>query len=91
VPPGADNCRVVVNGEVRAGGALVSTRSGTPNRWGLTHFVGNAQEWVRSGSGVVARGGAFEDPQDECDLSLSRSHSGAADRLTGFRLVRELG
>jgi len=53
--------------------------------------VGNAQEWVRDGSGVVARGGAFEDPLARCELSISRSHGGGADELTGFRLVRELG
>ena len=51
---------------------------------GYTYNQGN-------GSGVVALGGAFEDPLSECNLTLEASHTGSADKLTGFRLVRELG
>ena len=85
------NCRVESRGTVIAGHALVNAKSGTQNGWGLANYIGNAQEWVKGSEGVVARGGAFEDPLARCELSLSRSHSGGADKITGFRIVRELG
>ena len=85
------NCRVESGGSVIAGHALMTATGGTQNGWGLAHYIGNAQEWVRAGGGVAARGGAFEDPLAKCDIELTRSHSGAADGITGFRLVRELG
>ena len=86
------NCTVTsTSGQKMTGHALVSARAGTANGWGLTNYVGNAQEWVTTGQGLSARGGNFEDPLDECDLSINRRHSGAADQITGFRLVRELG
>ena len=42
------------------------------------------------GGGIVARGGSFTDPLGRCKISLSEKHSGKADPVTGFRLVREL-
>ena len=65
--------------------------SGNPNGWGLVNYIGNAQEWVKTGSGYAARGGNFEDPLAKCNVELSRPHSGEADPKTGFRFVRELG
>ena len=91
-PPKEYNCTVIgTSGQKVAGHALVDAKAGAANGWGLTNYVGNAQEWAKSGNGVVARGGTFEDPLDKCDLSISRAHSGRADSTTGFRVVRELG
>lgn len=85
------NCRVTSGGRVISGHSLIDITSGQQNGWGLANYVGNAQEWVKSGSGIKARGGAFEDPLTECDITFERSHGGQADELTGFRLVREMG
>ncbi len=73
------------------GRSLVSASFGEANGWGLVNAVGNAQEWVIAGGGrVVARGGAFEDSLGSCGIDSKRPHDGAADPVTGFRLVREL-
>jgi len=85
------NCRVVLGSQVLKGHQLVPVRSGRQNGWGLQNYVGNAQEWVRSGSGLAARGGAYEDTLTKCDVSLSKTHGGGADEITSFRLVREMG
>ena len=85
------NCRVESGGTVIKGLSLVDAQSGKPNGWGLINFVGNAQEWVTAGGGVAVRGGAFEDPLTRCGVDLAKPHSGGADAVTGFRLVRELG
>ncbi len=85
------NCRVTAGGSVISGHALVDAASGAQNGWGLANYIGNAQEWVRSSSGLKARGGSFQDPLTRCDLSISRGHSGQPDGVTGFRLVREMG
>ena len=85
------NCRVSSGGQVIKGHSLVAVKSGKPNGWGLTNYVGNAQEWVESGGGVSARGGAYTDELSRCRPNLVRPHSGAADPITGFRLVRGMG
>jgi hypothetical protein len=69
----------------------VSASFGGENGWGVVNAAGNAREWATSGNGLVARGGAFEDPITACSVDAGRPHSGGADRVTGFRLVRELG
>ncbi|MFC1750627.1 protein kinase [Pseudomonadota bacterium] len=84
------NCKVSLGGNVLKGQALLSARSGKANGWGLTNYIGNAQEWVLADQSLNARGGAYKDPLSSCDISLSRKHSGAPDNITGFRLVREL-
>jgi serine/threonine protein kinase len=85
------NCRVVSAGEVIAGHALVNARSGRQNGWGLANYAGNAREWVRNPQSLNVRGGAYDDPLTSCGPELDEAHSGEADDLTGFRLVRELG
>ncbi len=90
-PPRKYNCRVMSGGKPISGFDLVNARSGKPNGWGLSNYIGNAQEWVRSGGTLVVRGGAYVDPLTECAVSLSKPHSGSADKLTGFRLVRISG
>jgi hypothetical protein len=84
------NCRVKSGSDIIKGHALVDAKSGQQNGWGVTNYIGNAREWAKGSSGVVVLGGAFEDSLTECSLSLKRSHSGDADDLTGFRLVREI-
>ncbi|TFH47943.1 MAG: hypothetical protein E4H01_07285, partial [Lysobacterales bacterium] len=84
------NCRVLSAGQVIAGHTLINTRSGKQNGWGLANYAGNARELVRSGQSLAARGGAYSDPLTECGSELGETHSGEADALTGFRLVREL-
>jgi serine/threonine protein kinase len=74
------------------GDELFEVNRGGQNAWGVMNFVGNAQEWVVGPSGgYQARGGAYKDRLGACTIELSRPHTGNADRLTGFRLVRELG
>jgi len=90
-PPRKYNCRVMSGGKPIAGFDLVSAKSGKSNGWGLSNYIGNAQEWARSAGSLVARGGAYEDPLTKCAISISKSHSGSADKLTGFRLVRVTG
>ncbi len=85
------NCRVLSAGQVIAGHDLVNARSGKQNGWGLANYAGNAREWVRNAAGLAVRGGAYEDPLTTCGPTLDETHSGDADALTGFRLVRELG
>jgi formylglycine-generating enzyme required for sulfatase activity len=85
------NCRVLSAGEVIAGHSLINARSGKQNGWGLANYAGNARELVRSAQSLSVRGGAYTDPLTECGSELDAAHSGDADPLTGFRLVRELG
>ncbi len=81
------NCTVDARG-VRLGDTLLSTLSGRPNRWGLYNYVGNAREWAVSGDAVMAMGGAHTDPKSECTLDKQVAHTGQADPVTGFRIVR---
>lgn len=83
------NCTVDSRG-VRLGEKLLNTLSGRPNNWGLYNHVGNAREWAMQGEDVVALGGAHTDPKAECTLSKSVVHSGQADAVTGFRILRQI-
>ena len=85
------NCRVEQGGQLLKGQGTMGVNTGKANGWGLYNYVGNAQEWATAGSGVVARGGAFEDSFSKCDISLEKPHSGTADHATGFRALLELG
>ncbi|HEX7046772.1 MAG TPA: bifunctional serine/threonine-protein kinase/formylglycine-generating enzyme family protein [Gammaproteobacteria bacterium] len=82
------NCRVTQGGQVIKGLTMLETRSGRSNPWGLTNYAGNVQELVRAGSGVTARGGAFRDNLSNCGIQFVRTHTGAADEVTGFRVAR---
>lgn len=82
------NCRVTQGGQILKGLSLLEARTGRENPWGLVNFVGNAQEWVRSGGGVTAVGGDFEDSLSECAITLSRPSDGSANSLTGFRVAK---
>jgi formylglycine-generating enzyme required for sulfatase activity len=85
------NCRLEQNGQLLKGQGTMGVNTGKPNGWGLYNYVGNVQEWATSGSGVVARGGAFEDTFSKCDITLEKNHDGQADEATGFRVVMDLG
>ena len=86
------NCRVVIGDSVVKGNSILSVKSGPSNDWGLTNFVGNAQEWVmKGGASLYARGGSFQDSLSNCDISLIRANDGTPNGFTGFRVARALG
>ena len=76
---------------VPIGRSLVSATFGEANAWGIVNAIGNAQEWVRAATGLLVHGGAYPDRASECSINLHRTHNGAADPITGFRPVRDLG
>jgi serine/threonine protein kinase len=84
------NCKLSSRGITR-GNALLRTNIGQQNAWGLVNYLGNAREWVmgRGGETLVA-GGSYESPMDECSLASRAPHAGAADQLTGLRVLREM-
>src|SRR5690606_23180880 len=85
------NCSVEIGGKKVRGVALEPVQSGKANDWGLYNYLGNAQELVVGDSFIAARGGAYSDSMSACAPDSSRPHSGAADAVTGLRVVREIG
>ncbi|MBK6739875.1 MAG: SUMF1/EgtB/PvdO family nonheme iron enzyme [Haliea sp.] len=85
------NCLVGNPGNPTKGAMLRDVRSGDPNGWGLLESVGNAREWAKDGGTLMAHGGARTDRLEACKPELSKSHSGEAGEVTGFRFVREIG
>ena len=83
------NCAFSTRG-IEKGGKLVRVNVGVANGWGLVNYLGNSQEWVYDGRQLVAVGGSFEDAMDRCQVDSVREHSGAPDRRTGFRVMREM-
>ena len=83
------NCTIRKGSNIVKGNSLIDARSGEMNGWGLRNHIGNAREWTEGGS-LLVRGGSYQDPFTQCDISLSIHHDGQADPVTGFRLVREL-
>jgi len=84
------NCSVNSRG-INKGENLEVITAGQKNNWGLVNHVGNAQEWVLvNNRKLVAMGGAHTDPIQQCQLTSQRSHGGEPDKITGFRLVREI-
>ena len=69
---------------------VLPVNSGSPNAWGLYNFDGNVQQWVRTGSGLQARGGDYRDSYSECTPATARPQSGAPSAVTGFRVLREI-
>jgi formylglycine-generating enzyme required for sulfatase activity len=82
------NCVSEIDDNRVRSSTLHAILSGTPNNWGLYNYTGNAQEWVRTGNSVAVRGGAYTDNAVPC--RTSRPHSGSADPITGFRVLREM-
>jgi serine/threonine protein kinase len=83
------NCRVTLGDKVLKGTGLATIKSGKPNKWGVYNFVGNVQEWVQEDSGASARGGAYSDAINNCEITTIRPHDGSADEITGFRVILE--
>jgi len=84
------NCKLSTRG-IQKGGKLAHTNIGKQNSWGLVNYVGNVQEWVYDkGRKLVAVGGSYEQSMDDCDITTTNVHNGAADTATGFRVLREL-
>ncbi|WP_114417025.1 bifunctional serine/threonine-protein kinase/formylglycine-generating enzyme family protein [Marinospirillum perlucidum] len=88
-PPRDYNCRVRLGGDILKGDQLNQVSTGHQNGWGLQNFIGNVQELARDDNRLLALGGAYQDPHAECSLDFAREHSGSADGVTGFRLLRE--
>jgi Protein kinase domain/Sulfatase-modifying factor enzyme 1 len=84
------NCSVEIGGKKVRGVALEPVQSGAANGWGLYNYLGNAQEWVVASNFIAARGGSYSDNMSMCAAETSRPHSGAADAMTGLRVVREI-
>lgn len=83
------NCRHSTAG-IERGLGLAPAASGAPNERGLLNSIGNVQEWVLDDDEVRVAGAAFSEPLISCDISNVKPHTGEADEITGFRLVREL-
>lgn len=84
------NCELITRG-FQKGGELLNARIGKQNSWGLVNYVGNVQEWVYdSARKLVAVGGSYRQTMEKCDINTTLSHDGKADKLTGFRVLREI-
>jgi len=91
-PKGNINCRVMLGEKILKGTAPNPVSTGDPNGWGLKNYVGNVQEIVTGQSGNYAVGGAYDDPQSDCDITLQKPFTGGGDGRTGFRvLLDDLG
>ena len=84
------NCKLNTRG-IKKGDRFVRSSIGAQNSWGLINYVGNASEWVYDkGRKLVAVGGSYNDPMEQCNISTYLEHNGNPDVLTGFRVLREL-
>ncbi|CAM3827610.1 bifunctional serine/threonine-protein kinase/formylglycine-generating enzyme family protein [Parendozoicomonas haliclonae] len=83
------NCFLKFGG-LQKGKTLVSAKAGKANDNGLVNTVGNVQEWTTSGNNLIAAGGSRKDPLKRCLVTTKTTHSGQADEVTGFRLVRAI-
>lgn len=83
------NCTVKTLGYT-GGETLSNVRVGRSNPWGLYNHIGNARELAVDGDQLVALGGAHTDPKEDCRPEHQVPHSGIADAVTGFRVVREI-
>lgn len=81
------NCTLNSRG-IQKGGSLLNASIGQQNGWGLVNYVGNASEWATSGNGVVAMGGSYDTPMEDCTIDNAKPHDGRADPEAGFRVAR---
>lgn len=84
------NCQMSTRG-ISKGNELVKITTGKQNPWGIVNYLGNAREWVYgNGRNLIAMGGSYKDAMDKCDVTLALNHSGNADAISGFRVLREI-
>ncbi len=84
------NCQMSTRG-ISKGNELVKVTTGKQNPWGIVNYLGNAREWVYgNGRNLIAMGGSYKDAMDKCDVNLALNHSGKADGISGFRVLREI-
>ncbi len=84
------NCQMNTRG-ISKGNELVKVTTGKQNPWGIVNYLGNAREWVYgNGRSLIAMGGSYKDAMDKCDITLSAAHTGQADNISGFRVLREV-
>lgn len=84
------NCQMSTRG-VSKGNELVKVTTGKQNPWGIVNYLGNAREWVYgNGRDLIVMGGSYKDAMDKCDITLASSHTGKADNISGFRVLREV-
>lgn len=84
------NCHLRYGG-IERGLELVSAKAGTANPFGVFNAVGNVQEWVLGADQkLLAAGGSRVDAMSRCLATSKTLHSGKADEVTGFRVVRDL-
>lgn len=84
------NCKISSRG-IEKGNELIKTTTGKQNRWGLVNSAGNAQELVYgAGRKLVAVGGSYKTSMDICTNEKVNTHTGKADKYTGFRLARKI-
>ena len=84
------NCQLSTRG-ISKGNELVKVTVGKQNPWGVVNYLGNAREWVYgNGRSLISMGGSYKDAMDKCDVTLSVSHGGQADKISGFRVLREV-
>ncbi|MEX0899476.1 MAG: protein kinase [Gammaproteobacteria bacterium] len=86
------NCTVLTpSGTKQKGHAVQRATAGEQNGWGLLNALGNVQEWARNGGTLQAHGASHDDSLSDCRVAFARPHSGTADAMTGFRIVRHGG
>ena len=83
------NCLLNSRG-IQKGGVILKATTGQQNAWGVVNHVGNAQEIVLDGGGFSAMGGSYETAMEQCVVTKADAHKGAGDKLTGYRLLREI-
>ncbi len=84
------NCQLSARG-IEKGGSLVKAVTGQQNRWGLVNHAGNAQEFAfGTGRKFVVLGGSHRSVMENCTALTVLTHSGNADKYTGFRIVRNI-
>ena len=83
------NCTLKVRGIIR-GQEPVGVNVGKANGWGLVNLVGNVQEWALKAEQVYVMGGSHDEAIRRCTVKANSPHQGAADKLTGLRVVRTL-